>query len=117
MSNSSYIESIKEEKQRLTDRLKRLEAGEELCDHHWNGSDNCYETYCTGCQRHTGEYNRNDSIPFKADNYCYSCKRTPEEIAAEQALAKTNIEKAEVATLKQLLEKYPEVIQGLINKL
>jgi hypothetical protein len=33
----------------LSRRIKRLEEGEELCQHHWNGSDNCFEIYCTSC--------------------------------------------------------------------
>ncbi len=105
MSNSDYIKEIRVRKERLERRAQRLEAGEELCDHHWNGSDRCYETYCTGCKRHTGEIYDKDCIPFKKDNICYTCRKTPEEKEAEIKLAAFHQEQSERKKIDELLLK------------
>ena len=49
----------------LQQRASRLTRGDELCDHHWNNTDGCFETYCTGCDTHIGEERSENDIPFK----------------------------------------------------
>lgn len=91
----------------LIDRADRLDKGEPLCRHHWSG-DPGYECYCTGCNKHIGEYRSEDNIPFKSQAYCCECQKTPEEKEKE----KREREKAEISydlkKLNKLLAKYPD---------
>ena len=73
MNREEIISEVAEEITRLTEFHRRMVAGDELCDHHYNHSDRCFETYCTGCECHIGERHCISNVPFKSDAYCYTC--------------------------------------------
>lgn len=101
---------------KLTLRAERLQKGEKLCDHHWNGSDRCYECYCTGCQKHLMEICNEENIPFEKDAYCYQCQKTPEEKALEKFAQEVRKQKSELATLALLIQAYPEEAKQLLGQ-
>lgn len=55
-------------------QIKRTDNGDELCEHHWNGSDRCFECYCTGCGKHIAEVDSKESVPFKDEAFCFKCR-------------------------------------------
>jgi len=81
----------------LQEKKEELSSGAEFCDHHWNGSDSCYECYCTECGKHIAEVTDRFSVPFKHRAYCGSCSETvadrastrPEKSKAQQHCQKT----------------------------
>jgi hypothetical protein len=75
MSREKIIAEVDETLACLTEFRRRMANGEELCQHHYNHSDRCFESYCTGCGKHLGERHSITDVPFKADAYCYSCSR------------------------------------------
>ena len=101
------IEDLDEAINGLLGKKKRLEAGDELCDHNWNGSDSCYECYCTGCDKHIREIRDEFDIPLKKDAYCFECSKTQEEKDAEKAANDLALKNSELRTLAALKEKYP----------
>lgn len=92
----------------LQEKKKELESGEEFCEHHWNGSDRCYECYCSGCGRHIREVYGNFDIPLKKHAYCYECQKTPEEKAEEKERADQALKNSELEKLAALRAKYPD---------
>ena len=68
-----YAQECKEYAEKLLDRAKRLEAGEELCEHYYSG-DPGWECYCTGCGKHLLESRYESGVPFAKDAYCTTCK-------------------------------------------
>lgn len=102
------IEDLDEAIEELQEKRVALEAGEEFCNHHWNGSDSCYECYCTGCGTHIAEIRDEFSVPFKKDAYCYECTKTPEEKEREARAMAEAIRKNELAKLRELQAKYPD---------
>ena len=108
--------NLTEQIHKLRVRAECLRKGEKLCDHHWNGSDRCYECYCTGCQKHLMEVREEQSIPFATDAYCYTCLQTPEEKELERLAQESRKQKSELATLALLIKAYPEEAKQLIGQ-
>jgi hypothetical protein len=105
---SYTTKDLDKEIEELQYKKKAIEAGEDLCDHHWNGSDNCYECYCTGCEQHIAEVRNKFDVPFKKNAYCYECKKTPEEKAEEKDKAAQALKARELKKLAELRGKYPD---------
>jgi hypothetical protein len=91
------MDDLQSKIKRLEARRQRLANGEKLTNHHWNGSDRCYECYCPKCDKHIMEACSEESVPFEAEAICYQCSRTPEEIEQE----KLDVLKATVASACQ----------------
>jgi hypothetical protein len=104
------IEGLKERIKEATIMANRLEAGDELCTHHWNGCDRCYEIYCTGCGSHIGEKRDDMDIPFKDDEdaNCYQCRKSPEQKEQEKLSAERMWVARDLKKLAALKLKYPE---------
>jgi len=103
----STAESLRSTAESLIEKAKRLEAGEELCSHHWSGAPG-WECYCTGCNKHILELRDSDEIPLKKDAYCYECQKSPEQKRTEKKAKEKAKEISERTQLKQLREKYDE---------
>ena len=54
MDRNEIIAMVADQIVSLTEFHRRMVAGEELCDHHYNHSDRCFETYCTEFGKHIG---------------------------------------------------------------
>ncbi len=106
MNNEDHITDLREESAALLTRADRLEAGEELCKHHWSG-DPAYECYCTGCDKHLMEVRNENNIPFKEDAYCYECNMTDEEKEAERLEDEEAQKNRELKQLAELKKKHP----------
>jgi hypothetical protein len=103
------IKDLDEAIRELQGKKVALEAGEELCDHHWNQSDGCFECYCTGCDKHITEVHDAFDVPFKKDAYCSECEKTPEQKQNEASERAQSIKNSELSKLAMLREKYPDV--------
>lgn len=108
--NKEEIAEIEGEISRLQLRARRLKS-EALCDHHYNGSDGCYECYCSGCGKHLREVRDSTSIPFHSDAFCRECQKTPEQKEQERIEIENRITEQELSTLKKLQKKY-----GVVNQ-
>jgi hypothetical protein len=100
----------------LKDRSERLEKGDELCNHHWNGSDGCYETYCTGCGKHLAEERNELYIPFADEAYCFSCQQTPEEKETERLNIIKRKKEKDIKALTELIKEYSAEAREILNK-
>jgi hypothetical protein len=94
----------------MNDLSKRYEDGEELCNHHFNNQENCYEVYCSGCDTHIGENYDEFAIPFKTDvdAYCYECQKSPKEKTEERLRAEEFKLFCDLKKLAELKSKYPQ---------
>ena len=111
MSNLDWMIDV------LQERSRRLSKGDELCNHHWNGSDGCYETYCTGCDKHLAEVRDEIDIPFKDDAYCFSCQQTPEEKEIERLdMVKRKKEKS-IKALTELIKGHSAEAREILDSL
>lgn len=102
----------------LSRRILKLEKGDELCDHHWNGSDDCFEIYCTQCHKHLEEYRGPESeIYFATDEeaYCYYCSLTDEEKEKIEKDKVAAITKRELGILNTLNKKYKHLGENNVN--
>ena len=110
---NTHINEVKEQLVTLQERENRLIAGEELGDHHWNGSDGVFELYCCDCGKHTGEARDMMGVPFVADSQCCDCRDAKEDAeAAKQEASMVDAQNlAEKAVLKMLIAKhYPDKV-------
>jgi hypothetical protein len=101
----------------LQQRASRLTRGDELCDHHWNNTDGCFETYCTGCDKHIGEERSENDIPFKDDAYCFECQKTPEEKEIERLEIIKYEKEEDIKNLTELIGKYPAEAKEILGSL
>lgn len=101
-------DDLREQAAGLINRAEKLDGGEELCNHHWNGSDRCYECYCPGCDKHIMEAREESDVPFKRDAYCYECSKTPEEKKAEKLAEERATKQRDLKKLAELRAQYPD---------
>ena len=100
----------------LKNRQSRLDAGEELCDHHFNNSDLCYEVYCTACGTHLMEERDENEIPFKDEALCFSCQETPEEKERERSEIAAAKKVSDLEKLKHLIKTYPCEANDILDR-
>ncbi len=84
-----------------------LESGGELCEHHYNHSDRCYEYVCAKCSAHIGSVKDAFNVPVKGA-LCLECQKTPEEKAQEKAEDEIRRKNLELEMLARLKRKYPK---------
>lgn len=75
MGKSELIRELLDRAQGLVNKADAVRKGAELANHHYNGSDRCFEVYCTGCGKHVREFHGEEiDVPLAEDAYCFSCR-------------------------------------------